>query len=1476
MIRYLYLPFLCLFTFAATAQQRTPLEQHIHDSWKIIQERRVTDVVNGNDIYDKLKDPDGGFKLPLGIGGSNNGKPPVIVDSIRFLPDHAEITVFMVVVLPGTDRELMFAARGVPLSSKGGLVGIVRMELVNDQPIYPFGDSTELVFKAGKTFVEFDCNGFVRLGLGADVSLTRKLVKENADGTLNEIDRVKGHFEVVSSDLNDIITTVSIDPFQVRGVQGVSFTVQDAVVDLSDYKNATGMIFPPEYDPLYTAADRPLWRGFYLRNLTVALPPELKDRREKGKRKTFTVRNALIDENGFSGEVLARNLIPIESGDMGGWAFSVDEIKLGFALNQLTSGGLSGGLNVPITGDTTQFVYSAIFHPGKEYIFTIQPKENVSFDIFKAAYVTLAKSSFLEVSLKGDNTFKVMASLTGKLSIGGEVKADSTAKKSAALILPDLAFEQLVISNQAPFIHSGTFALVGGNGLPKLGGYALSVDNVKMVKDGDDRGLGLDVHLNLMGGSGGFAADATLAVLGNVKDDDGRFRFRFSRILVSKIAIDVDQGPFALKGTLLFFNGHDIYGDGFRGDIDARLKLGKDAGGFRMAATALFGNVSGDRYWYADIMLEFPGPLPLFPPLMATGFGGGLYYGVKQLATNESTKGYEIGTTPTGVTYKPSPDAGLGIKASVNIALANDKLMNGIVGLEMAFNKSGGLSRVSLTGLCNVVSPPLPGALEKLKNKYKDLLANVSGDVITELNKTKDASGQLSVNLRVDADFENNTLYANLKAYVNVAGGILKGTGSDGLAGEGVFYVGPDGWYLHIGSPDNPIGVQFAGLARSRAYFMVGKDLPGSPAPPPNVSQILGGKDMDYMRDLNALGKGNGIAFGAGMDFDTGDLTFLVFYARLAAGLGFDVMLKDYGEDVRCEGRSGPLGVNGWYANGQLYAYFQGKIGIKVNLFFKKGRFDILSLGAAVVLQAKLPNPTWMKGTVGGYFSILGGLVSGRCNFEVTIGEKCKLVDRNLFAEAGVQVIADATPGSGEQEVDIFNTPQVVFNMPVGKTFTITDDEKNVHTFRARLEYFNLREKEQNVPGTMEWNEDNTVVVIRTPDVLTPQSAFRMTARVAFEELVKGSWSAYLIAGQPYAETVDHAFNTGDGPTVIPDKVISYSYPIRKQLNYYKNETRQGYIWLSQGMPYMFNPGSEYRQVARVIPADGAPVDFDFVYTSGKIGFNLPAGIMNNKTYTLQLVNVPVAADNSVDRNVQTNQTTGEGDVAISTKSAIGNLNEVTETIFYETSFRASSYNTFSDKIDAMGIGISYRIPLRNGVHELGYQINNQELFDENEIDVYGNSKVLQFEAILDDNTWYQQDVYPLLYQGYPTAGMYIDWRNVSLLGVPPAKAIGIRQLTAGLLLEQTNMSAQTGLSTFVYNLPHFIERDYINVVNNIANAFVNRKLPVLTPQQEQMLSVMFVPVRKGNYRFKVKYILPGTDLQTSVKEITIINSLGL
>ena len=105
------------------------------------------------------------------------------------------------------------------------------------------------------------------------------------------------------------------------------------------------------------------------------------------------------------------------------------------------------------------------------------------------------------------------------------------------------------------------------------------------------------------------------------------------------------------------------------------------------------------------------------------------------------------------------------------------------------------------------------------------------------------------------------------------------------------------------------------------------------------------------------------LAFGASLDFDTGDLSFLLFYARFQAGMGFDIMLKDY-QEARCSNTGKQVGINGWYANGQSYAYLQGELGIRVKLSFLKLKVPIISGGAAVLLQAKLPNPVWMRGYV--------------------------------------------------------------------------------------------------------------------------------------------------------------------------------------------------------------------------------------------------------------------------------------------------------------------------------------------------------------------------------------------------------------------------------------------------------------------------------------------------------------------------------
>jgi hypothetical protein len=50
----------------------------------------------------------------------------------------------------------------------------------------------------------------------------------------------------------------------------MSFTVTDAVVDLSDIMNCEGFAMPKDYLPLFPDAPQ-LWRGFFLKNITIKL-----------------------------------------------------------------------------------------------------------------------------------------------------------------------------------------------------------------------------------------------------------------------------------------------------------------------------------------------------------------------------------------------------------------------------------------------------------------------------------------------------------------------------------------------------------------------------------------------------------------------------------------------------------------------------------------------------------------------------------------------------------------------------------------------------------------------------------------------------------------------------------------------------------------------------------------------------------------------------------------------------------------------------------------------------------------------------------------------------------------------------------------------------------------------------------------------------------------------------------------------------
>ena len=78
------------------------------------------------------------------------------------------------------------------------------------------------------------------------------------------------------------------------------------------------------------------------------------------------------------------NLLPLNEGNINGWAFSIDTFKLDVVRNQFREAGLAGELVIPLFSDENEagepvyrpennFQYSAIINPGSQYLFSLSP-----------------------------------------------------------------------------------------------------------------------------------------------------------------------------------------------------------------------------------------------------------------------------------------------------------------------------------------------------------------------------------------------------------------------------------------------------------------------------------------------------------------------------------------------------------------------------------------------------------------------------------------------------------------------------------------------------------------------------------------------------------------------------------------------------------------------------------------------------------------------------------------------------------------------------------------------------------------------------------------------------------------------------------------------------------------------------------------------------------------------------------------------
>lgn len=1058
-----------------------------------------------------------------------------------------------------------------------------------------------------------------------------------------------------------------------------------------------------------------------------------------------------------------------------------------------------------------------------------------------------------------------------------------------------IVFQNLRLNSyQKPYIQADYFGYTGTVGT--AGSFPLTFENIYLYTEdnGDTVGLNIKVNVNLMENAG-ISGTSTFKIIG--KFEQGTYQnFKFDRLLCSGISIDIQKSGFELKGFVNSFTNDPEYGTGFEGGISVKFEKLKVTGGAR----ALFCKKT-ERFWYVDFdITNNDSGNSKFKILKVVG---GLSYKMKRNANASA-----FGTA--NVAYKYAPSVGMSYKAGVSAKFGSTKSFAAKVYLEMEFNTTGGLNRIYFLG---------EGAMMHDKSETPESTA-VLGQVLTKKEQLIDASAQLA------QDFLNATnsgnflaaaksihpkseiakggkfgLYVSIEKcfepgkesfdglfeiYCNTEG--FKGAGPDGLLGMVHLYSSPTKNYIHIGTPTRRLGAIFPVdpyIINVNAYFMTGDFLESQVIENSRIRTIFPGINNNQ-RIASNLDEGKGFAFGLDFRLAVGR-DFGWFYAILEAGAGFDIMHRHY-PGVSCRGMDGPIGNDGWYSMGNIYAYLWGEAGLRVKVLGKKRTFKILELGVGAVLKGAFPNPTHMEGRLGVHYNVMGGLIKGTYNFKAEMGTKCDMI--GMTNPLSIPIISNVSP-ENEQNVDVFKKPQVAFNYKMMTPFTAEDADGNPKTIRVFLKKFVFKEGANIIPGEVQWTENNGKVDFISSEVLPPQTDINATVVVGIEENINGNWVAF--GGDANAsETKTFTFKTDNAPEYIPMNNILYTYPVVNMNNFYPNEHKNVYIKLKQGQGYLFNGSvvnwtlkgevheNNILKYTNNLSYDSTRKMVNFVYD----------GLETAKNYRLRLMayppgNAPATAGTTINLDDAVGAAIANNDSALATANDYQSITSNTASAQNNTAinkefltyiFKSSNYITFADKMASINATNFILETISTDVQTIHMNTQVNEMFEKIELigSEFTNDKPLITSITeLPDNYFYNY-ISPLLYQNYPLDNdIHITYRDISIFGLPPTKSVDIPPAYRFWIENQpTSIDVKTRFP-FRYNASMVYREDYgelkYKLINKLSIPTINQQKMI---QYSDLINNSFRPIFTGTYRLKVFYKLLD-DLHSSSSIINFIRN---
>ncbi|HEY4060517.1 MAG TPA: fibronectin type III domain-containing protein [Puia sp.] len=400
--------------------------------------------------------------FPLGLNTTLGGAPATLaIMGIRFMPACTNMNVLFDLNLPDLGGWLSLAGSGLQIDpnkvlqlDKGGILFLPQDHSLSLAGMnFKFdgcpsaGDNSVDVSKG--TYVQWDgVNGLGNITVNADLQFTNAnsiVAVDKNDKRLTDPATIHANFSF--TDWNDwIASVIPTTNLELGSLPGFMISSTGGFYDHSTRQNASGMTFPPGY----IGASDPTWQGLYIKDLTLQLPSSLSGTSAA----SFGFHNFLLDNSGVTTTISADNILTLATGNLGGWAFSVDHIGIGVVQDNFQSGmQMTGEIKLPISDVPLGYTcnLAAGEGTGLNYSFSVTPKGNYDVNMW-AATIGLQSNSSLTITNKS-GPFVINATLNGTVGLN----ASKVDKSLPNVTVTALSFQGMTLTNSDPKTNGFNF-----------------------------------------------------------------------------------------------------------------------------------------------------------------------------------------------------------------------------------------------------------------------------------------------------------------------------------------------------------------------------------------------------------------------------------------------------------------------------------------------------------------------------------------------------------------------------------------------------------------------------------------------------------------------------------------------------------------------------------------------------------------------------------------------------------------------------------------------------------------------------------------------------------------------------------------------------------------------------------------------------------------------------------------------------------